>query len=66
MAPQASKKCGPLPPDHHYIEPSTSNGIDSEQVPGTFLILTMSSLPPQESAQSEERSLAPILFFETQ
>ena len=31
MAHQASKKCGPLLPDHHHIGPCTSNGIDSEQ-----------------------------------
>jgi hypothetical protein len=38
MAPQASKKCGLLPPDHRHIgiNSCTSNSIDSEQVPGTF------------------------------
>ena len=52
MAPQASKKCGPLLPDHHHIGPRTSNGIDSEQVPGTFSILTISSLASEVSTQS--------------
>jgi len=33
MAPQASKKCGLLLPDHHCIGCCTSNSIDSEQVP---------------------------------
>ena len=56
MAPQASKKCGLLPRDHR-IGSCTSNGIDSEQVPGTFCILTISSLSPQASAQSEKRFL---------
>ena len=60
MAPQASKKCGPLLPDHHHIGPRTSNGIDSEQVPGIFSILTISSLSPQTSAQSEKRFLRPF------
>jgi hypothetical protein len=32
MAPQASKKCGLLSPDHNRIGSYTSNGIDSEQV----------------------------------
>ena len=36
MAPQASKKCGLLPPDHHRIGSCTSIGIDSEQVLGAF------------------------------
>jgi hypothetical protein len=31
MAPQASKKCGLLPPDHQQIGSWSSNGIDSEQ-----------------------------------
>jgi hypothetical protein len=38
MAPQASKKYGLLPPDHQQIGSWTSNGIDSEQVPGTFSV----------------------------
>lgn len=54
MAPQASKKCGLLPPDYHRIGCCTSNGINSEQVPGTFSALTISSLSPQASAQSEK------------
>ena len=53
MAPQASKKCGLLPPDHPRIGSYKSNGIDSEQVLGTFSILTSSSLTSQASAQRE-------------
>ena len=36
MAPQASKKCGLLPPDHQQIGSCTSTGIDSEQLPGNI------------------------------
>lgn len=54
MAPQASKKCGLLPPDHHRIASCTSNGSNSELVPGTFSVLTISSLYSQASAQSEK------------
>jgi hypothetical protein len=36
MAPQASKKCGLLPPDQQQIGFWTSTDIDSEQVPGTI------------------------------
>ena len=39
MGPQASKKCGLLPPDHQRIASCTSNGLNSEQVPGTFSVL---------------------------
>ena len=39
----------------------TSIGIDSEQVPGTFLILTMSSLSSQASVQRENRFLTLFL-----
>jgi len=46
MAPQASKKCGLLPPDHQRIGCFTSNSIDSEQVPGPFSVLTSSPLAP--------------------
>ena len=53
MAPQASKKCGLLPPNHLQISWYTSNGINSEQVSGTFSMLTMSTLAPQVSAQGE-------------
>ena len=31
MAPQASKKCGPLTPDHQQIGCSASNDVDLEQ-----------------------------------
>ena len=48
------------PPDHHRIHSCTSTGIDSEQVPGAFSVLTISSLSPQASAQSEKRFLTPI------
>ena len=44
MVPQASTKCGLRPPDHQRIGSCTSNGINSEQVPGTFSVLTISSL----------------------
>jgi hypothetical protein len=44
MAPQASKKCGLHPPDHYRIGTCTSNGIDSEQVPGTFSVLRRNTL----------------------
>jgi hypothetical protein len=57
MAPQASKKCGLLPPDHQRIGSCKSNSINSEQVPGTFFLLTISSLSPQTSAQSKKRFL---------
>ena len=60
MAPQASKKCGLFPPDHHHIGFCTSNGIKSEQVPGTFSVLTISSLSPQASAQSEKKFFTPF------
>ena len=60
MAPQASEKCGLLPPDHQQIGCCTSNGINSEQVPGTFSVLTISSLSPQTSAQSEKKLLTPF------
>ena len=32
VAPQASKKCGLLPPDHQRIASGTSNAINAEQV----------------------------------
>ena len=34
---------------------SKSNGIDLEQVPGTFSMLTISALSPQGSAQRKKR-----------
>ena len=64
MAPQASTKCGLLPPDHQPIGSSKSNGIDLEQMPGTVSVRTISSLSPQTSAQSEKRFLT--LFSEPQ
>ncbi len=60
MAPQASKKCGLLPPDHHRIGSCTSNGINSEQVPGTFSVLTISSLSRQ--AQHKARKVPDTIF----
>jgi hypothetical protein len=62
MAPQASKKCGLLPPDHQQIGYHAINGIDSEQVPGSFSALTISSLSPQISAQSETGFLTPLFM----
>jgi hypothetical protein len=56
MAPQASEKCGLLPPDHQQIGCYASNGIDSEQVSGTFPVLTVSSLSLRTSAQRENGS----------
>ena len=38
MAPQAFKKCGLLPPDHHRLTFSTRTGINSEKVHGTFSV----------------------------
>jgi len=57
MAPQASKQGSLLPPDQQRIGCCTSNGLNSKQVPGTFSILTISSLAPQASAQNEKRFL---------
>ena len=62
MAPQASKQGSLLPPIHHHIGYGTSNGIDSEQVPGIFSVLTISSVSPQTSAQREKRFLTPFLY----
>ena len=45
------------PPDHHRIGSCTSNGINSEKVSGNFFVLTISSLSPQASEQSEKRFL---------
>ena len=61
MAIQASKKCGLLHPDHQRIGSCTSNGIDSNQVSGTFFVLTVSSLSPKASAQRRKRLLALFL-----
>jgi hypothetical protein len=60
MAPQASKKCGLLSPDHQQIGCCASNSLNSEQVPGTLSVLTISPLSPQASAQSENRLLTPF------
>lgn len=43
MALQASKKCGLLSPDHHHIGYCTSNGIDSEQIPGTIFMFQLTN-----------------------
>ncbi len=60
MAPQASKKCSLLPPDHHRIGCYTTNSLNSEQVSGSFSMLTILSLSPQTSARSEQRFLTPL------
>ena len=60
MAPQASKKCGLLPPDHPHIGCCASNSLNSKQIAGAFSALTISSRSPQESAQSEKRFLTPF------
>ena len=57
---QASKKCGPLPADHHPIASRTSSGINSEQVPGNFTVLTISSHSPQASIQTGKIFLTPF------
>jgi hypothetical protein len=57
MAPQASKKCGLLPPDHQRIGSCRSNGLNSCQIPGTFSALTISSISPQPAVQHEKRFL---------
>jgi hypothetical protein len=50
MAPQASEKCGLLSPDHQQIGYCASNGIDSEQVSGTFSELSIELFPVQALA----------------
>jgi hypothetical protein len=47
---------------HHRLASCSSNGLNSEQVPGPFSVLTISSLSRQASAQSEKRFLTPFLF----
>ena len=61
MAPQASKKCGLLPPDRQRIGSSTSNSIDSGKVPDTVFLLTISSISLQKLAQSKKWFLTPFL-----
>ena len=63
MVPQASKKYRLVPPDYNRIGSYMSNGINSEKVSGTFSVLTMSSLSPQASAQSEKRFLRALSCF---
>lgn len=46
-----------LPPDHQQIGSYKSNNINSEQVLGTFSVLTISSLSPQASVRSEKKLL---------
>ena len=53
MAPQASKKCGLLSPDHLQIGCYARNRRNGEQLPGTFAVLTISSLFPLGIAQDE-------------
>ena len=51
-----------------HIGSCTSNGINSEQVPGAFSVLTIPSLSSQASAQSEKRflTLFPDYLFRLQ
>lgn len=56
MAPRASKKCGLLSPDQQRIGSCTNKGIDLDQAPGTFSVLTISSLSRQASVQGENGS----------
>ena len=55
MAPQASKKCGLLPPDHKRIGCCASNRLNSGKIPGAFFVLTISSLSRQGSAYFKKR-----------
>lgn len=67
MAPQSSKKYGLLPPDHHIVSvsvPARAMTSIRKQVPGTISVLTISSLTPQGSVQSEERFITPFPFFD--
>ena len=57
MAPQASKKCSLLLPAHQQFGCWTSNSINLEQAPGTFLVLTISSLTLQLPVQSRKKLL---------
>ncbi|MEO7817741.1 MAG: hypothetical protein ABIS18_01185 [Actinomycetota bacterium] len=57
MTPRASKKDGLLLPLHHRLTSYTSNSLDSEQVSGTFSVLTISSLASQASEQNVKRLL---------
>ena len=50
-------------PDHQQIGSWTSNSINSEQVPGTFSLLTISSISPQKLAQSKKWFLTPFACF---
>ena len=63
MAPQASKKCGLLFPDHQQIGCCTSNGIDSDKVLGTFFVLTIPLLPLQRSYRAEKTLVTPFACF---
>jgi hypothetical protein len=65
MAPQASKKCGFLPPHHQQLGCCMNDGVDSEQVPGTFLVLTSSSVAPQASARSEKMLVVSFSNFDS-
>ena len=44
MAPQASKQGSLLPPDHTRIGSCTSNGLNSEEVPGTFSVCPVAGM----------------------
>jgi len=41
MAPQASKKCDRLPPDHQQIGCCTRNSLNSEQASGSIFMPTL-------------------------
>lgn len=46
--------------DHHPIASRTSSGINLEQAPGNFTVLTISSHSPQASIQTEKRFMTPF------
>ena len=45
-------------PRSPHIASATSNNVDSANVPGTFSALSITSLSPQASAQTEKMFLA--------
>lgn len=51
-------------PDHQQIGSWTSNNINSEQIPGTVSLLTISSISPQKLAQSKKWFLTPFACSE--
>jgi len=64
MVPQASEKCCLLPPEHQQIGCCTSNSLNSEQVPGTFIILMTPSLPLQTSYRAKKTLVTPFSCFQ--